>query len=41
MNGGGKQRFIVHLTDAPRPEVIATSVGPAIYHAGDFTPVGG
>ncbi len=39
LNGGGTQRFIVHLTDAIRPEVIMTPGGPAIYHAEDFTPV--
>ncbi|MBI5087120.1 MAG: hypothetical protein HZB13_21290 [Acidobacteria bacterium] len=39
LNGGGTQRFVVHLVQMATPEVIVTSAGPAIYHGDNFSPV--
>jgi len=38
LNGGGERRFILHLLPMSRPEIVATTTGPAIFHA-DFSPV--
>ncbi len=37
-NGGGTQRFVVHLIQMSWPEVIAMAFGPAIFHE-DLSPV--
>ena len=37
LNGGGKQRYVVHLTSANWPEVTSTASGPAIFHVTDFS----
>ena len=38
-NGGSKMRGVIHLIPMTRPEVLTLSAGPAIFHAGDFSPV--
>lgn len=38
LNGGGGQRFAIHLIPMRWPEVNTTATGPAIFH-GDFSPV--
>ncbi|MEK7407544.1 MAG: hypothetical protein AAB225_20895, partial [Acidobacteriota bacterium] len=37
MHGGGQRRFVLHLIPLSRPEVVVTTDGPAVVHAGDFT----
>ena len=37
-NGGGSLRFMAHLIPMSRPEILATSSGPAVFHA-DFSGV--
>jgi hypothetical protein len=38
VNGGGRQRFLIHLTQAMLPLVVPTPAGPAIFHE-DMSPV--
>ncbi len=38
INGGGTQRFVIHVIQMNWPEVITTASGPAIFHQ-DLTPV--
>jgi uncharacterized protein (TIGR03437 family) len=38
-NGGGAGRFVLQIMPMFRPEIIATSSGPAVMHSGDFSPV--
>ena len=37
VNGGGKMRFTLHLIPQTRPQISATSSGPAVVHSSDFT----
>ena len=39
-NGGGSQRWVMHLIPMSRPEIVTTAAGPAVFHA-DFSPVTG
>ncbi len=39
VNGGGTQRYVIHLIPMNWPEVMATAAGPAIFHGSDFSPV--
>ena len=39
INGGGKSTEIIHLIPMAWPEVLMLPTGPAIFHAGDFSPV--
>jgi uncharacterized protein (TIGR03437 family) len=39
INGGGKSTEIIHLIPMAWPEVLVLPTGPAIFHAGDFSPV--
>jgi uncharacterized protein (TIGR03437 family) len=39
INGGGKRREILHLIPMTWPEVISTTLGPAVFHGEDFSPV--
>jgi hypothetical protein len=39
LNGGGVLRMVVHLIPMTAPEVLTLPMGPAIYHASDFSPV--
>ena len=39
VNGGGTQRYVIHLIPMTWPEVLAIPTGPAIFHAADFSPV--
>lgn len=36
-NGGGARRIVVHLIPMTWPEVVPTSLGPAVLHASDFS----
>jgi len=37
-NGGGRERFVLHVIPMARPEIVTTSSGLALFHA-DFSPV--
>ncbi len=37
VNGGGTQRYVIHLIPMNWPEVMATATGPAIFHDADFS----
>ena len=37
-NGGGIQRYIVHLIPMSAPQIVTTASGPAVFHS-DFSPV--
>ncbi len=37
VNGGGTQRYIVHLIPMESPEIAVTPAGPAITHSNDFS----
>lgn len=37
-NGGGSQRWIVHLIPMTTPQVVTNAGGPAVFHS-DFSPV--
>ena len=37
VNGGGTQRYVIHLIPMNWPEVMATATGPAIFHGADFS----
>ena len=37
INGGGGQRFVLHLIPMSAPQVAVTSAGPAVTHSSDFT----
>ena len=39
INGGGSVRVILHLIPASWPEILATPMGPAIFHGDDFSQV--
>jgi hypothetical protein len=36
-NGGGTQRWVIHLIPMERPEIAMLPAGPAIAHSGDFS----
>ena len=36
-NGGGRQRFVLHVIPMSTPEVLTTASGPAVVHSSDFT----
>ena len=36
-NGGGTQRWVVHLIPMARPEIVIATSGPAISHSSDFS----
>lgn len=38
-NGGGSQRWIVHLIPMTRPEIVTLPAGAAVTHSGDFSVV--
>jgi uncharacterized protein (TIGR03437 family) len=38
-NGGGKQRWVLHVIPMLRPEISVTSTGPAVTHSSDFSVV--
>jgi uncharacterized protein (TIGR03437 family) len=38
LNGGGTQRYIVHLIPMSVPQIVTTASGPAVFHS-DFSPV--
>ena len=38
LNGGGTQRYIVHLIPMSAPQIVTTASGPAVFHS-DFSPV--
>jgi uncharacterized protein (TIGR03437 family) len=37
-NGGGKQRWVLHVVPMFQPQIVASGSGPAVFHA-DFSPV--
>jgi uncharacterized protein (TIGR03437 family) len=37
LNGGGKQRYVVHLIPMSAPQIITTGAGPAVTHSSDFS----
>jgi hypothetical protein len=37
VNGGGGQRFVLHVIPMSEPQIVATSTGPAVTHSSDFT----
>ena len=37
-NGGGTQRWVVHLIPMSAPQIVTTASGPAVFHS-DFSPV--
>jgi uncharacterized protein (TIGR03437 family) len=37
-NGGGRQRYVIQLIPAFRPEVVVAANGPAVFHS-DYNPV--
>ena len=37
INGGGRIRFILHVIPMSVPQIVTTSVGPAVTHSSDFT----
>ena len=39
LNGGGKQRWVLHVVPLIRPEVVITPAGPAVAHSSDFSVV--
>jgi hypothetical protein len=39
INGGGKQRWVLHLIPMFRPQIVTTPAGPAVTHSSDFSPV--
>ena len=39
VNGGGSQRYVIHLIPMSWPEVMATATGPVIFHLDDSSPV--
>jgi hypothetical protein len=39
LNGGGTERYVIHLMPMTSPEVITTPTGPAVFHGSDFSPV--
>jgi hypothetical protein len=39
IHGGGKYTHFIHLIPMTVPEVISTTLGPAVFHASDFSPV--
>jgi uncharacterized protein (TIGR03437 family) len=39
INGGGKMRWVLHIIPMSRPEIVATSAGPAVTHSRDFSVV--
>jgi hypothetical protein len=38
LNGGGTQRWVVHLIPMSAPQIVTTASGPAVFHS-DFSPV--
>ena len=38
LNGGGTQRWVVHLIPMSVPQIVITASGPAVFHS-DFSPV--
>ena len=38
-NGGGGQRFVLHIIPMVLPQIAVTLSGPAVAHSSDFTPV--
>ena len=38
-NGGGTQRWVIHLIPLESPEIAMLPAGPAIAHSSDFSPV--
>jgi uncharacterized protein (TIGR03437 family) len=38
LNGGGTQRWVVHLIPISAPQIATTASGPAVFHS-DFSPV--
>jgi uncharacterized protein (TIGR03437 family) len=39
LNGGGKQRWVLHVIPMFRPEIVITPAGPAVAHSSDFSVV--
>jgi len=39
LNGGGKQRWVLHVIPMSRPEIVITPAGPAVTHSSDFSVV--
>jgi uncharacterized protein (TIGR03437 family) len=39
LNGGGTQRYVVHLIPMSAPQIAITPGGPAVTHSNDFSPV--
>ena len=37
LNGGGTQRYIVHLIPMSAPQILTTPAGPAVTHSSDFS----
>ncbi len=37
LNGGGTQRYVVHLIPMSAPQIVVTPGGPALTHSGDFS----
>ncbi|HLJ47463.1 MAG TPA: hypothetical protein VKU01_15710 [Bryobacteraceae bacterium] len=37
LNGGGKQRYVVHLIPMSAPQILTTGAGPAVTHSSDFS----
>jgi hypothetical protein len=36
-NGGGGQRFVLHIIPMSAPQIVTTALGPAVTHSSDFT----
>jgi hypothetical protein len=36
-NGGGKQRWVLHVIPMFQPQIVTVDAGPAVTHAGDFS----
>jgi uncharacterized protein (TIGR03437 family) len=36
-NGGGGQRFVLHIIPMSVPQIVTTALGPAVTHSSDFT----
>lgn len=41
LNGGGKQRYVIHLIPMSAPQIVTTPGGPAVTHSSDFSLVTG